>query len=201
MLAEEVAKVFYFYLKKVRPAIAPKREDPTTASLFLRVRKDGKTESDKNLGAHVTRFARALGYKLSPTTFRSIVDTHAVAEHRKGNITNEQLAATFTVNGHDASTSRQFYQRYVYYYVASSYIILIIIVVIILLLLTRPSSPILLPPSSPYLQGGHAPHREHGLRGFQPDLQQRRTRQQQQQQQQQQQHPPPPAAAAAAARR
>ena len=99
------------YLKSVRPAIAPKDEDPAVARLFLRVRSDGKTEPDGNLGSHVARFARQHGLNLSPTTVRKIVDTNVVAEHRKGNITNEQLQAIYTVTGHSEATSRQFYQK------------------------------------------------------------------------------------------
>jgi hypothetical protein len=74
--------------------------------------KKGKSEPDHNLGLHVTRFARSkLGLSLNPTSIRAIVDTSAVAAHRRGNITDEQLAATYKVSGHTAGTSVKYYQR------------------------------------------------------------------------------------------
>ena len=86
-------------------------EDPTTARLFLTMKK-GKCGPDSNLGIHVSRFARSkLGLSLTPTSIRALVDTSVNAEHRRGNITDEQLAATYAVNGHSAETSHRFYQR------------------------------------------------------------------------------------------
>jgi hypothetical protein len=124
MLGDLVFELFGIYLDEVRPAIAPKNEDPATARLFLRVKK-GKVEPDINLGRHVARFAREkLGLALTPTTIRSIVDTSVVAEHRRGNITDEQLAATYRVSGHSPETSLKFYQRY--------FIILLLIISIVI---------------------------------------------------------------------
>ena len=101
-------------MEKVRPAIAPKDEDPATARLFLAA-KNGKGEPVTNLGLYVIRFARTkMGLSLSPTSIRAIVDTSVVAEHRRGNVTDEQLAATYKVSGHSAGTSVKYYQRYVW---------------------------------------------------------------------------------------
>jgi len=111
MLGTPLVELFSKYLEKVRPAIAPRGEDPVTARLFLTMKK-GKSEPDHNLGLHVTRFARSkLGLSLNPTSIRAIVDTSAVAAHRRGNITDEQLAATYKVSGHTAGTSVKYYQR------------------------------------------------------------------------------------------
>ncbi len=108
LLGTPLVRLFSIYMDIVRPAIAPKDEDPATARLFL----NGKGEPDPNLGLHVIRFARAkLGLSLGPTAIRAIIDTSIVAEHRRGNISDEQLAATFKVSGHTANTSAQFYQR------------------------------------------------------------------------------------------
>ena len=112
MLGDLVVPLFDIYLEKVRPAIAPKDEDPATARLFLKVKKDGKTEPDTSLGRHVQRFARdQLGLSMGPTAVRAIVDTNVVAEYRRGNITREQLDATLMVSGHSENTSREYYQR------------------------------------------------------------------------------------------
>lgn len=117
MLGKPLVELLAIYLERVRPAIAPKDEDPVTARLFLTVRK-GKVEPDRNLGLHVSRFAMSkLGLSLNPTSIRAIVDTEVVAEHRRGNITDEQLAATFKVSGHSAGTSAKFYQRCVNKYI------------------------------------------------------------------------------------
>lgn len=117
MLGPELREHFSLYLEEVRPAIAPRDEDPVTARLFLTVRK-GKVEPDLNLGLHVSRFARRkLGLSLNPTSIRAIVDTAVVAEHRRGNITDDQLAATYKVSGHSAATSAKFYQRCVNKYI------------------------------------------------------------------------------------
>lgn len=110
-LGHEVKELFECFLDHVRPAIAPKDEDPAVAPLFLRVRSDGKVERDCNLGSHIARFARQYGLNLTPTTIRQIVDTNVVAEHRRGNVTDEQLQAIFTVSGHSEATSRKFYQK------------------------------------------------------------------------------------------
>ena len=112
MLGDLVVPLFDIYLEKVRPAIAPKDEDPATARLFLKVKKDGKTEPDTSLGRHVQRFARdKLNLAMGPTAVRAIVDTNVVAEYRRGNITREQLDATLRVSGHSENTSREYYQR------------------------------------------------------------------------------------------
>ena len=112
LLGTPLVGLFSIYMDIVRPAIAPKDEDPATARLFLAV-KNGKGEPGNNLGLHVIRFARAkLGLSLAPTSIRAIVDTSVVAEHRRGNISDEQLAATYKVSGHTADTSVKFYQRY-----------------------------------------------------------------------------------------
>ena len=108
MLGTPVRRVFAIYIDKVRPAVAPRGEDPAKARLFL----TAKGEPDANLGLHVSRFARRLGLKLTATSIRAIVDTCVVAEHRRGNISDEQLSATLKVSGHSMDTSQQYYQRY-----------------------------------------------------------------------------------------
>ncbi len=111
VLGTPLVALFTKYMRVVRPAIAPMGEDPTTARLFLTMKK-GKCGPDSNLGIHVSRFARSkLGLSLTPTSIRALVDTSVNAEHRRGNITDEQLAATYAVNGHSAETSHRFYQR------------------------------------------------------------------------------------------
>ena len=117
MLGDLVFELFVIYLEKVRPAIAPKDEDPATARLFLRVKKDGKIEPDTNLGRHVKRFARdKLNLAMTTASIRALVDTNVVAEHRRGNLTDEQVAATYRVSGHSADTSLKYYQRYIITY-------------------------------------------------------------------------------------
>ena len=112
ILGAPLRELFSIFMNTVRPAIAPRGEDPATARLFLTLRK-GKFEPDLNLGLHVSRFARSkLGLSLNATSIRAIVDTSVVAEHRRGNISDEQLAATFKVSGHSEDTSVKFYQRY-----------------------------------------------------------------------------------------
>jgi hypothetical protein len=87
--------------------VAPKGENPATARLFL----TSKGKPDKNIGLHITRYARGLGLKLTATAIRAIVDTSVVAEHRRGNISDEMMSATFKVSGHSQATSEKYYQR------------------------------------------------------------------------------------------
>lgn len=95
------------YLERVRPKVAPRGENPATARLFL----TSKGMPDKNLGLHITRYARGLGLNLTATAIRAIIDTSVVAEHRRGNISDEMMAATFKVSGHSQATSEKYYQR------------------------------------------------------------------------------------------